>query len=144
MDGAFSTSPAYFDQVFIIQAIHHRSCVPVVYALLPDRKAPNYLYLFSVLFDQTKTFNRKLDPVNIMTDFELDLTGSVDCLFSNYINNLMIRNAIKQTMALALIPPLYVQELNDDKREDISGLLHYFNDHWASQVSTWNVYEIPD
>ncbi|CAF4339079.1 unnamed protein product, partial [Adineta steineri] len=45
----------------------------------------------------------------------------------------MIRNVIKQTMALALVPPIYVQELNDGKREDISGLLHYFNDHWTGQ-----------
>ncbi|CAF4748087.1 unnamed protein product, partial [Rotaria sp. Silwood2] len=26
MDGTFSSSPAHFDQVFIIQAIHHGSC----------------------------------------------------------------------------------------------------------------------
>jgi len=64
----------------------------------------------------------------------------------------MVRNVIKQAMALALVPPIHVQvlfnelgqELNDDEREEISGLLHYFNDHWMRQVSTWNVYEIPD
>ncbi|CAF1185752.1 unnamed protein product [Adineta steineri] len=50
-------------------------------------------------------------------------------LISNYFNNLMIRNVIEQAMALALVPALYVQELNDDEREDISELLHYFNDH---------------
>ncbi|CAF4218278.1 unnamed protein product [Rotaria sp. Silwood2] len=164
MDGTFSSSPAHFDQVFIIQAIHHGSCVPVVHSLLPDRKTSNYLYLFNILFDQAKKFNKKLDPVHIMTDFEPGLTKAIliqfsektiqkGCFFhfcqsiyrhvqslglsSSYMNNLMIRNVIKQAMALALVPPSHVQvlfnelgqELNDDEREEISGLLQYFNSH---------------
>jgi len=68
------------------------------------------------------------------------------------MNNLMVRNVIKQAMALALVPPSHVQvlfnelgqELNDDEREEISGLLQYFNNQWMRQVMTWNVYEIPD
>ena len=73
-------------------------------------------------------------------------------LSSRYLNNIMVRNVIKQAMALALVPPSYVQvlfnelgqELNDDEREEISGLLQYFKNYWMRQVSIWNVYEIPD
>ncbi|CAF3721007.1 unnamed protein product [Rotaria sordida] len=73
-------------------------------------------------------------------------------LSSSYLNNIMVRNVIKQAMALALVPPSHVQvlfnklgqELNDDEREEISGLLQYFKNHWMRQVSIWNVYEIPD
>ncbi|CAF1216598.1 unnamed protein product [Rotaria sp. Silwood1] len=179
MDGTFSTSPPHFAQVFIIQTIHHESCVPVVYALLPDRKTPSYLYLFNVLFHHAKRFNKTLDPVNIMTDFEPGLTKAISiqfpektiqkgCFFhfsesvyrhvqsqglsSSYLNNIMVRNVIKQAMALALVPPSHVQvlfnelgqELNDDEREEISSLLQYFKNHWMRQVSIWNVYEIPD
>ncbi|CAF2612933.1 unnamed protein product [Rotaria sp. Silwood2] len=50
------------------------------------------------------------------------------------MNNLMIRNVIKQAMALALVPPSHVQvlfnelgqELNDDEREEISGYNNRF------------------
>ena len=64
----------------------------------------------------------------------------------------MARNVIKQAMALALVPPSYVQvlfneldqELNDDEREEISGLLQYFKNHWVRQISIWNIYEILD
>ena len=55
-------------------------------------------------------------------------------------------------MALALVPLSHVQvlfnelgqELNDDEREEISGLLQYLKNHWMRQVSIWNAYEIPD
>ncbi|CAF1401753.1 unnamed protein product [Adineta ricciae] len=178
MDSTFSTSPPHFEQVFIIQSIHHGTCVPAVYAFLPGRKAQTYLYLFNVLFNQAKKFNQELDPVNIMTDFESGLIKAISigfserttqkgCFFhfcqsiyrhvqwlglsSSYIN-LMIRNVIKQAMALALVPPSCVQvlfselgeELTDDEREEISGLLKYIDRQWMRQISTWNVYELPD
>ena len=42
----------------------------MVYALLPDRKAVTYIYLFNVLFASAKLINKKLAPLLIMTDFE--------------------------------------------------------------------------
>jgi hypothetical protein len=39
MDGTFNSSPSSCEQVFIIQAFLHGTCVPVVYALSSDRKA---------------------------------------------------------------------------------------------------------
>ena len=44
--------------------------IPAVYALLPDRKATTYIYLFNVLFAEAKKFDKKFDPVLIVTDFE--------------------------------------------------------------------------
>lgn len=88
MDGTFSTAPPQFDQVFIIQAFLHGSCqlnsfayfslydifietgVPVVYALLPNRKTPTYVHLFNVLFAEAERLNKKLDPKIVMADFE--------------------------------------------------------------------------
>ena len=55
-------------------------------------------------------------------------------------------------MALALVPQqevpsLFVtleQELNDGEREELAVLFQYFNDYWMRQISTWNVFDIPD
>ena len=95
MDGTFSTCPPQFDQVFIIQAFLHGSCklnsfdylslhnifidigVPVVYALLPNRKTPTYVHLFSILFGEAERLNKRFDPKIIMTDFEPGLTKAI-------------------------------------------------------------------
>lgn len=49
----------------------------MVYALLPDRKAPTYVYLFDVLFAAAKKFNKIFDPLTIMTDFEPGLSKAI-------------------------------------------------------------------
>lgn len=73
MDGTFSTAPPNFEQVYIIQVIHHETCellyfiqyakllvysvtigIPAVCALLPNKKAATYSYLFHILFSQAK------------------------------------------------------------------------------------------
>ena len=44
--------------------------IPVVYALLPDRKAPTYIHLFQILFAEARKIGKTIDPILIMTDFE--------------------------------------------------------------------------
>ncbi|CAF3352145.1 unnamed protein product [Rotaria sp. Silwood1] len=179
MDGTFSSAPPNFDQVFVIQAIHHGTCVPVVYALLPDRKAPTYINLFNVLFVEAKKLNKIFNPSIIMTDFEPGLSKSISiefteetiqkgCFFhfcqavyrhvqstglsSTYLDNIMVRSAIRQLMALALVPESHApilfinvaQELTDVERDEIQDLLDYFNNYWMRKISTWNVFNTPD
>ncbi|CAF2982191.1 unnamed protein product [Rotaria sp. Silwood2] len=147
MDGTFSSSPPNFDQVFIIQAIVHGTCVPVVYALLPDRKAKTYIHLFTILFDEAKRLNKKLNPLLIMTDFEPGLAKAISlefsektiqkgCFFhfcqsvyrnvqshglsSTYLDNIMIRSVIRQMMALALVPEQYIPSLFDNLGKDLN------------------------
>lgn len=42
----------------------------MVYALLPDRKAKTYIYLFNGPFAEANKCGKKIDPAIIMTDFE--------------------------------------------------------------------------
>ncbi|CAF4434760.1 unnamed protein product, partial [Rotaria magnacalcarata] len=70
MDSTFCTTPPNFEQVFIIQVILHGSYVLVMYALLPDHKAITYVHLFNILFAEAKPFNKKFDPILIMSNFE--------------------------------------------------------------------------
>ncbi len=51
--------------------------VPVVYALLPDRKTTTYIHLFQVLFVEAKRLNKKFDPRLIMTDFEPGIAKAI-------------------------------------------------------------------
>jgi hypothetical protein len=51
--------------------------VPVLYALLSDRKAPTYVHLFNVLFDEAERLNKKFEPKLIMTDFESGLSKAI-------------------------------------------------------------------
>ncbi|CAF1300833.1 unnamed protein product [Rotaria magnacalcarata] len=44
--------------------------VLVMYALLPDHKAITYVHLFNILFAEAKPFNKKFDPILIMSNFE--------------------------------------------------------------------------
>lgn len=99
MDGTFSSAPPMFNQVFIIQAFLHDTCelsyttkrtlassshglvctigVPVVYALLCDRKAMTYVHLFNVLSDEAKRLNKTFNPSLIMTDFEPGIAKAI-------------------------------------------------------------------
>lgn len=53
--------------------------IPIVYALLPDRKAITYVHVFSVLFAEAQRLNKTFDPAIIMTDFEPGLSKAI-CL----------------------------------------------------------------
>ena len=62
MDGTFSSSPSFFEQVFIIQAFLHGTCLQVVYALLPDRKAITYVHLLNVLSEEASRHDKTIRP----------------------------------------------------------------------------------
>lgn len=51
--------------------------LPVVYALLTDRKAATYVHLFNVLIEEAKRLNKKFDPQLIMTDFEPGIAKAI-------------------------------------------------------------------
>lgn len=67
-----------------VSCLHHVTChsrisvgVPVVYALLPDRKAITYVYVFNVLLSEARKLGKNLQPSLIMTDFEDGLTKAI-------------------------------------------------------------------
>ncbi|CAM2727523.1 unnamed protein product [Rotaria socialis] len=146
MDGTFSTTPQNFEQVYIIQVIHHDTCIPAVYALLPNRKTTTYSYLFHVLFSEAKKIGKTFAPILIMTDFEPGVTRAIaldftekniqkGCFFrfcqaiyrkvqSNslstaYLEDIRMRSVIRQLMALALVPHEHVSLLFDHLLEGL-------------------------
>lgn len=65
---------------------------------------------------------------------------------------MVVRSFIRNLMALALVPEQHVQSLfdelveclSDDEREEIDGLLKYFNTYWMRQIPSWNVFNLTD
>ena len=54
--------------------------IPVVFALLPDRKATTYIYLFNVLFTEAEKVNKQFNPFLIMTDFESGVARAISIM----------------------------------------------------------------
>ncbi|CAF3649126.1 unnamed protein product, partial [Rotaria sp. Silwood1] len=135
------------DLKFQLKESGHMRCVPVLYALLPDRKAPTCVHLFNVLFNEAERLHKKFDPKTIMTDFEPGLTKAISleftenttqkgCYFhftkaiyrnvqscglaSVYMDNMVIRNVIRRIMALALVPAQFVSTLFNDLQNDLN------------------------
>lgn len=65
-DGTFKTCPQLFMQLYTIHIIVNNTSVPLVYALLPDKREATYIRLFEVV----KNLNASINPTGLMTDFE--------------------------------------------------------------------------
>ena len=68
-DGTFSTAPNVFYQIYTIHASVEGCLIPIVYALLPDKKESTYCRLLSIL---------KVDsPKRVTIDFEVAVRNSI-------------------------------------------------------------------
>ncbi|CAF4869734.1 unnamed protein product [Rotaria socialis] len=130
MDGAFSCTPPFFDQVFTIHALKFETSFPCVFGILSDRKRITYQELFKILKDFAISINRKFEPTRILSDFESGLISAIanefsaavhnGCFFhytqaifrriralgltTLYFQNSEIRSCCRKLMALALLP----------------------------------------
>ncbi|CAF1574712.1 unnamed protein product, partial [Didymodactylos carnosus] len=130
MDGTFSSTPPFFDQVYTIHAMKFGTSFPCVFGLLPDRKKSMYQQLFKVLQDLAISMNRTFKPDRILSDFEPSLIPAVASEFPQavhsgcfyhytqaiyrrmqilgltiaYSQNDEIRICCRKLMALALLP----------------------------------------
>ena len=65
-DGTFKVTPNLFYQVYTIHAIKCNTALPLVYALLPDKREETYRRVSEDLLD----FNVNLHPETCMLDLE--------------------------------------------------------------------------
>jgi hypothetical protein len=65
-DGTFSTVPLLFYQLYTIFGLAFGTAVPLVYALLPNKRRETY----AALFDELRMLADNLAPRTIMMDFE--------------------------------------------------------------------------
>ncbi|KAB0804209.1 hypothetical protein PPYR_01361 [Photinus pyralis] len=65
-DGTFSIAPSLFHQVYVIPVKRHGGVLPVIYAVLPNKRRTTY----NLLFETLKELVQKLNPGSICCDFE--------------------------------------------------------------------------
>lgn len=76
-DGTFSSSPPLFSQMYTIHGAKFSTCLPLVYALLPDKTQATYTKFLTAL----KLLNSSLKPSTLMIDFEKAVQKSVNEVF---------------------------------------------------------------
>lgn len=77
-DGTFPSWPHLFDQFYAIHAVYDCQTVPLVYALLPDRKKKTYIKMFQVIKSLIKSNVR---PKSYTVDFEKESMAAVSIEF---------------------------------------------------------------
>ncbi|CAF2678261.1 unnamed protein product [Rotaria sp. Silwood2] len=87
MDGTFSPTPPYFDQVFTLHCLKFDCNFPCIFGLLPDRKKSTYQCLFRELKSVAATMNRVFKPEQIITDFESSLMPAISVEFSEIVHS---------------------------------------------------------
>ena len=75
-DGTFDISPTLFKQVYTIHAMFRNKTLPLVYAILPNKKQKTYKYLFKTIKKSIKTY-----PKFINCDFELAAINAFKNIF---------------------------------------------------------------
>jgi len=78
-DGTFRIAPLLFSQVYVILTEALGSVYPIIYALLPSKKANVYEKLLNML----KTLEPDLNPNSISCDFELAAFTAIKDTFPN-------------------------------------------------------------
>jgi hypothetical protein len=130
VDGTFKVCPSLYTQLYSVHGLYKGHVVPLVYALLSDKKSATYYSLLNIIRDALARLGLLLNPKCIMSDFESGLMEAVKLQFphtqhlgchfhfgqalwrkcqetgiaSEYSENEIIRGFIKKCVALAFIP----------------------------------------
>ena len=79
LDGTFKQAPPLFHQVYVILAEINSYVFPLLYALLPNKRAATYRLLFQCIAQKWPT----LQPRSLMVDFEIATFQEAQAAFPN-------------------------------------------------------------
>lgn len=83
MDGTFSYCTKYFYQFFTIHGLKNGHYIPLVFALLPDKREETYKKLFEVLRNKIRErYLIELKPLHVFVDFEKAIHSAVKYVWS--------------------------------------------------------------
>lgn len=77
IDGTFKVCPPLFEQLFTVHALIDGKAVPMVYALLTNKRQDTYRKLFQAM----KNLQPLLNPQSVLVDFELASINAVKLVF---------------------------------------------------------------
>ena len=160
-DGTFKTVPSLFEQLYTIHGLKNGLTIPLVYALLPNKKENTYVEFLK----QMKGLVPNLSISSILTDFEIGMINAISsefpsctnygcffhfcqCLYrklcefglkSHYDTDAQFALNIRMLSALAFLPPNRVVEgfnmLIDSEiiPHEAENVLDYFEDTWIGR-----------
>ncbi|CAF3819673.1 unnamed protein product [Rotaria sordida] len=160
IDGTFHVAPGGFEQVFLIHVHHFGQGLPVVFCLMPNRRAATYSELFQRLKQEATAMGKQFEPRRIISDFEAALIPVIrqefptathtGCMFhfnqnihrkimglglgTDYAQDASIREQCKQLMALCLMPISEVEyqfkRIRTIASPSLDDLFTYFYRQW--------------
>lgn len=142
-DGTFKKCPSIFAQVYTVHIILQNESMPIIFALLPNKKRETYVKFFQKVKEEVQG----VDPLSIMLDFELATIQAIEevfpgtlirlCFFHltqslyrwlsehghkvKYDTDVVFANKCKQLCALAYVPVDQVQTYFDKLSESFEG-----------------------
>ena len=86
-DGSLKTAPKMYHQLCTlhvdIEPSSNSETVPILYALLPDKRKQTYTELFKSISSKCETVGLQFNPVKVMMDFEAAPISAVKELYPN-------------------------------------------------------------
>ena len=73
MDGTFEYCTKHFKQLFTIHAVKNNHYIPLVSAILPDKKQTTYLRMFEILVEECFLLDLTLEPEAVVVDLEIGI-----------------------------------------------------------------------
>ncbi|XP_068204653.1 uncharacterized protein [Palaemon carinicauda] len=161
VDGTFKIAPTLFSQVYIVMAQKIRGVIPVLYAILPNKRKVTYSRLFKMIKECQPTVN----PKSVVCDFEIaaflaikenfpqvELKG---CFFhfsqnmqkhiaalglsSRYNNDSQFSLQVKMILALAFVPvnhiDSYIDVLADELSPEHVPILNWLEDNYIGRLN---------
>ena len=85
-DGTFKVSPLLYTQLYTVHAVVHGAVVPMVYAMLPEKKESTYQRVFQVLRGKIVEMELEQDEFNgpeiMILDFEIGAIEAFSKVFT--------------------------------------------------------------
>lgn len=70
MDGTYAAAPNLFMQLYTIHGFYKEQMLPLIYVLLPNKKAKTYQIMLNLIVAESKRRNLTFQPKEIQIDFE--------------------------------------------------------------------------
>ncbi|CAF1581158.1 unnamed protein product [Rotaria magnacalcarata] len=165
-DGTFKTTPAMFEQVYIIQCLVGDEVFPAVYALTANRKRKTYEEMIKVIMNLAADRNKILAVQKIVSDYEAAWLMAVENMLPNvtrlgcffhfsqacyrniqklglsqlYDDDPEVRLILRKFIALALVPRDKVKScfklLRRNADDRVQEFVQYFEHQWFNVMSS--------
>ena len=70
-DGTFFVTPPHFQQVYTLHAYNDGKYMPLLFALLPNKKEETYKFMIAKIYRQCQNSNMSFLPKMVVLDFEM-------------------------------------------------------------------------